>query len=138
MIPSPTPAASPQGAGGPPPQAAPFGASGAMGPSPNAGHEAAGRQALGSVLQQLSRIVTLVGASSELGVAISKAIGSLGKHVQPGQAPPAANANHLQAAQMQNLQQQQMAQMMQQRMAAQGAGAGGGGGGPPAAPQGMM
>ena len=90
-------------------------------------------QKLGSVLQQLYQLGGLLGISSEAGAAVLKAVNSLSKFVQPGQASPAGNANHLQDAQMQNLKQQQMMQQMMQ-MRQGGGGAGGGPAAPPPMP----
>ncbi len=94
-----------------------MGASPLSGPTPNQGYEAAGLQQLGSVLKQLERLVPLLGATSEPGAAVLKALSSLGKFVPPGSVSPASDANNAQQAMMKAT--QNNAQM--QALKAQGA-----------------
>lgn len=114
---------------------APFGASSATGPTPNKGYEAAGVQKIGVLIKQMTDILPMVGATSELGQAVMKAIQSFAKFVQPGAVTPTAERNVLEQGMIKNAQQSAMLQQLRQ-MAAQG----GGGqppqaGGPPAMPR---
>jgi hypothetical protein len=99
-----------------------MGASPLSGPTPNKGYEAAGLQQLGSVLKQLERLVPLLGATSEPGAAVLKALSSLGKFVPAGSVSPASDANNAQQAMMKAT--QNNAQM--QALKAQAAGGAGG------------
>ena len=120
-MPAITPAA---GAPGQPTQA-PFGASPATGPTPNKGFEAAALQRLGLVIKQLTDLLGLAGAGSDVGKDVLKMLNIATKHVPPGSVSPAAEKNNIERMAMQNAQQgQQAAQMRQQ------------GGGQPQAPQG--
>lgn len=126
----------PGGPGGAQPAARPsppFGSSPSVTPNPNQGLEAAAVQRLGVVIKQLTDILPLVGATTEVGEAIMSALRSLGKHVKPGAVTPAAEANQLQRAQLQNAQNGQVLQRLKQ-MAAGGQGPPGAGG-PQQAPQ---
>ena len=116
-MPEQTPAAAPQQS-----QQPPMGASPLSGPTPNKGYEAAGLQQLGSVLKQLERLVPLLGATSEPGAAVLKALSSLGKFVPAGSVSPASDANNAQQAMMKAT--QNNAQM--QALKAQAAGGAGG------------
>jgi len=106
------PEASPQAAGGGSPQQAPMGVSSVTGPTPNKGLEAAVIQRLGGVINQLTEMLPMVGATSELGTVIMKALTSFAKHVQPGQSNPASEKNNLQRMMQQNQQNMQMSQQM--------------------------
>lgn len=114
-----SPAAQPQ----PQPQQAPFGASPATGPTPNKGYEAAGMQRLGMVIKQLTEMLPLIGATSEIGKSVMKAIQDLAKHVPAGANNQAAERNNLERMMMQNTQQGQQMQQMRQQQAQPGAGA---------------
>ena len=121
------PAASPGGS----PSQAPFGTSPATGPTPNRGYEAAGLQRLGLVVKQLEEILPLVGAGSEMGKEVLKALNALVKLVPAGSVSPAAQKNNIQQIAARNAQEnQQMQALKQQKMQAtqggqppQGAGA---------------
>jgi hypothetical protein len=89
-----------------------MGVASATGPTPNKGYEVQAIQRLGSVVNQLTEMLPLVGATSDMGTAIMKAISSLAKHVPTGANNPAAERNNLQRMQMQNAQNMQMAQQM--------------------------
>ncbi len=115
---------------------APFGSSSATGPTPNQGYEAQALQQLGVAVKQLEALVPLVGASSELGQVVLKALPQLAKFSPPGAVTPAGERNVLEGAMMQNQRQAPLLAMLRQRMAgAEGGGAqppgGGGGGGMP-------
>ena len=105
------------GAAAPPPtkQEAPLGVSSATGPTPNKGYEAAGRQKLSVVIRQLEQLVPLIGATSDIGKSVLKALNDLSKHIQPGEVTPAAERNSLESMAMQN---QQNMGLMQQLKAA--------------------
>ena len=81
-------------------------------------------QKLGSAVKQLTDLLPMVGATSEMGTAIMKAIQSLAKFVPPGTVTPAAEANNIQNMGMKNAQNMQMLQQMKP-------GAGGGQAPPP-------
>ena len=121
-MPAITPAA---GAPGQPNQA-PFGASPATGPTPNKGFEAAALQRLGLVIKQLTDLLGLAGAGSDVGKDVLKMLNIATKHVPPGSVSPAAEKNNIERMAMQNAQQGQMAGQMRQQPP---------GGAPP--PQGM-
>lgn len=108
------------------PKEAPFGSSSATGPTPNQGYEAQALQQLGVAVKQLEKLVPLVGANSELGQTILKALPQLAKFSPPGAVTPAGERNVLEGAMMQNQRQAPLLEMLRQRMA----GAGGGGGAP--------
>ena len=110
-----TPTAAPQQ-----PQA-PFGASPATGPTPNKGFEAAAAQRLGLVIKQLEELISMSGATSEVGQAALKMLNIGVKLVPAGSVTPAAQKNQIESMAMKNAQQnQQMQALKQQRM--QGAG----------------
>jgi len=106
------------------PQQPPFGSSPATGPTPNHGFEAAGLQRLGVVIKQLEEVLPQLGAASEAGQAVVKALGLLTKHVPPGSVSPAAQKNSLEQAMRKAQQQnQQMAALKaQQAQGEQGGG----------------
>jgi hypothetical protein len=84
-------------------------------------------QRLGLVIQQLQEILPQVGASSDAGQAVLKALTSLSKFVPPGSVTPAAQKQQLERmAQAQQQGNQQMQALQQQRMGAQGNAPGGG------------
>ena len=86
----------------------PMGSSPATGPVPNRGYEVAAQQKIGAAVKMLEDCVPLVGAASELGQSILKALSTLTKHVPTGTVSPAAHRNTLQQAllkQQQNNQQ---------------------------------
>jgi hypothetical protein len=111
-MPEPAPAANPNPAQQPPP----FGQSATAQPTPNRGYEAAGLQRLGLVMKQLQEILPQVGASSDAGQAVLKALTSLSKFVPPGSVTPAAEKQQLERmAQSQQQGNQQMQMLAQQR-----------------------
>ena len=97
---------------------APFGASPVTGPTPNKGFEAAAMQRLGLVIKQLTDLLGLAGAGSEIGKDILKMLNIATKHVPPGSVSPAAEKNNIERMAMQNAQQGQMAGQMRQQPAA--------------------
>lgn len=116
------------------PNSPPFGSSPSVTPNRNQGLEAAAVQRLGVVIRMLTEILPMVGAPSEEGQSILTAIKSLSRHVRPGAVTPAAEANQLQRAQLQNIQNASLLQKLrQQQMAPQGA-PGGVPGAPPRPP----
>lgn len=82
-----TPAPAPVGAGTAPGQP-PFGSSPVSQPTPNKGHEAAGLSRLAVIVQLMTETVPLLGASSEPGQALLKALNALAKHAAPGSVSP--------------------------------------------------
>lgn len=125
-MPDTPPAAAPQQ-----PQQAPFGQSPATGPSPNKGFEAAAAQRLGIVIKQLEELVSMAGATTEVGQAALKMLNIGVKLVPAGSVTPAAQKNNLEQMAMKNAQgNAQMQALKAQRM-------GGQGGAPGGAPQGQ-
>ncbi len=107
------------------PQQPPFGQTPATGSTPNKGFEAAGLQKLGVVVKQLEGLVAELGATSEPGQAVLKALTSLVKFVPAGSVTPAAQKNSIEAQQRNMAQNNQQMAELKQRM--QGGGAPGGG-----------
>lgn len=105
----------------------PMGASPVSAPSPNRGYEAAAAQRLGLVIKQLTDLLPLAGATSEIGKDILKALSTLGKHVPSGSVSPAAEKSNIERMSMQNTQQNAQMQALKQQ------GAGAAQGAPPAA-----
>ena len=103
------------------PQQPPFGQSPVTGPTPNKGFEAAALKRVGLVVKQLTDILSLAGATSDVGKDILKAINMLVKHVPSGAVTPADERAGLERQMMQNTQNSQMQQQMKQG-AAQGGG----------------
>ena len=119
-MPIPAPAAP----GGSPPQP-PFGATQATGSTPNKGYEAAGLQKLGVVVKQLEAMLPELGASSEAGQAVLKALTSLTKFVPAGSVTPAAQKNSIEAQQRNMAQNNQQMMALKQRAQGQGGAPGG-------------
>jgi hypothetical protein len=119
-MPAPPAAAQPQSAQ---PQ---FGASPVTGPTPNQGYEAAVAQRLGVVLNQLTDMLKLAGAGTDLGKSILKMLNEGSKHVPSGSVTPAAERGALERASMQNTQNNAQMQALKQQAAqkAQGGGQG--------------
>jgi hypothetical protein len=86
-------------------------------------------QKLGVVVKQLESILPELGASSEAGQAVLKALNSLVKFVPAGSVTPAAQKNSIEAQQRQAAMQNQQMMALKQKM--QGAGGGGAPGGQP-------
>ena len=124
-MPIPAPAAP----GGQPAQP-PFGQTPATGSTPNKGFEAAGLQKLGVVVKQLEGLVAELGATSEPGQAVLKALNALVKFVPAGSVTPAAQKNSIEAQMRQHAQGNQQMMALKQRMM-QGQGGGQGGAQPP-------
>jgi len=103
-----------------------MGVSSATGPTPNAGFEAAARQRLGVIIRQLEQMVPQIGATSEIGKDVLKALNMFSKHIQPGEVTPAAERNTLEQTMMQNQQNQAQMQQMRQQPPAGGQPPGGG------------
>jgi hypothetical protein len=119
--PAPAPGAAPPGGQ---PQQPPFGQTPATGATPNKGYEAAGLQELGVIVKQMEKILPQLGASSEPGQAILKALNSLVKFVPAGSVTPAAQKNSIEAQQRNMAQNNQQMMALKQRMM-QGQGGGG-------------
>ena len=109
-------AAPPAAAGGPGKQA-PFGNSGATQPTPNAGMEAAALQRVGVVIKQVQDIMQMVGADSEPGKDLLKALNILVKMVPSGNVSNASERNMLEQSLMRNTQNGQQQQMLKQSQA---------------------
>jgi hypothetical protein len=89
-----------------------MGVSSVTGPTPNKGYEAAAIQRLGSMVNQLTEMLPMVGATSELGTLIMDTIKKFAKHVPPGASSPASERNNIQRMGMQNAQNMQLMQQM--------------------------
>lgn len=104
-------------AGGPAGKQAPFGNSGATQPTPNAGMEAAALQRVGVVIKQVQDIMQMVGAGSEPGKDLLKALNILVKMVPSGNVSNASERNMLEQSLMRNTQNGQQQQMLKQSQA---------------------
>jgi hypothetical protein len=85
-------------------------------------------QELGVIVKQMEKILPQLGATSEAGQAVLKALNALVKFVPQGSVTPAAQKNSIESQQRnmaQNNQQMQAIQALRQKMA-QGAGGAGG------------
>ena len=94
------------------PQQPPFGSSSATAPTPNKGYEAAAAQRLGLVIKQLEELISMSGATSEVGQAALKMLNIGVKLVPAGAVTPAAQKNSLDQMQMKNQQQNQQMQAL--------------------------
>ena len=92
-----------------------------MGPTQNKGYEAAGLQRLGSVIKNMTDLLPLVGATSDVGKELMSCMTKLGKFVPSGSVSPAADRNNIEQAAMRNTQNNAQMQAVQQ-MRQQGAG----------------
>jgi len=99
----------------PQPGQPPVGSSPATAPVPNKGLEAAGMAKLGLIVRQLEQIVPLLGAGTEAGKDVLKALTSLSKHVPPGAVSPGVENSALQGLMLK--QRQQTPQIAQMRAA---------------------
>jgi hypothetical protein len=118
----------PAGSGLPRPQqtqSPPMGVSPATGPTPNKGYEAAALQRVGLVIKQLTEILPMAGATSDIGKTILDVLGKLAKHVPSGSNTQASERNAIDQMAMKN------AQAAQTNKALQGGGQPGGGQGQP-------
>lgn len=113
----------------------PFGGSSASQATPNAGYEAAALQRVGVLVKQVQDLMNMVGATSETGQGLLKALNILVKMVPAGTTSPASEKNMLEQAQMRNTQNMAMQQQLKQAaMKPPGGMPGGPPGGAPAAP----
>lgn len=110
-------AAAPQGQ----PQQAPFGTSPLTGPTPNKGYEANAVQRVSLLVKQMAEILPQIGATSDLGQALMKAMTGLAKHVPPGTSSNTAEKNAIEKMAIQNQQNGQMQAQLKQAMGQQGA-----------------
>lgn len=108
-------------------QTPPMGVSPATGPTPNKGYEAAALQRVGLVIKQLTEILPLAGATSDLGKTILKSLDSLAKHVPSGANTQASERNAIDQMAMKNAQSQQTNQALMKPPQGQGAPPAGGG-----------
>jgi hypothetical protein len=119
-MPEPTPA----GSGLPRPQQSqspPMGVSPATGPTPNKGYEAAALQRVGLVIKQLTEILPMAGATSDIGKTILDVLGKLAKHVPAGSNTQASERNAIDQMAMKNAQAAQTNKsLMQPQGGAQG------------------
>ena len=113
-------------------QQAPSGVSPATGPTPNKGYEAAAAQRLGLVIKQLEELISMSGATSEVGQAALKMLNIGVKLVPPGSVSPASAKNNIEQMAMRNAQQNQQ---MQALKAQPGGGQPGGAQQPPQMPK---
>ncbi len=98
-------------------QPAPFGQSPVTGPTPNKGFEAAALKRVGLVVKQLTELLQLAGASTDVGKDILKAINMLVKHVPSGSVSPADEKGEMERRQMANTQNNQQMQALRQSQA---------------------
>ena len=103
--------------GAPQPQQQPAGVSQATGPTPNKGYEAAAAQRLGLVIKQLEELVSLAGATSEVGQAALKMLNIGVKLVPAGSVTPASAKNGIENMAMKNAQQNQQMQALKAQQA---------------------
>lgn len=90
----------------------PMGTSPATPPTPNAGMEVQGAQAVGLIVDVATEILPKVGAASEIGQLLLDFIKKASKLVQPGAVSPAAKENQLSSMQRQNVQNSQNMALM--------------------------
>jgi len=124
----------PAGSGLPRPQqtqSPPMGVSPATGPTPNKGYEAAAMQRLGLVIKQLTDILPLAGATSDIGKTVLDVLGKLAKHVPAGSNTQASERNAIDQMAMKNAQAAQTNKTLQQPQGQQGGQPPGGGQGMP-------
>jgi hypothetical protein len=93
-----------------------MGSTSVTGPSPNKGYEAQAVQQLGLIVKRMTDILPLVGATSEIGQALMKAMQSLSKHVPSGSVSNVAERNALEKQMLQNQQNGQMQQQLRAQM----------------------
>lgn len=94
---------------------APFGTSPVTQPVPNRGYEAAAASRLGPIINNLSMVLNVVGAGSDVGKDILKALTILTKHSPPGSSNPATDKANIDRMAMQNTQNQNNLQAMRQQ-----------------------
>lgn len=71
-------------------------------------------QRVGVLVKQMTEILPMVGATSELGQVLMKSMTSLAKHVPPGSTSNAAEKNSIEKMAIQNQQNGQIQQQMKQ------------------------
>jgi hypothetical protein len=108
-----------------------MGVSPATGPTPNKGYEAAAMQRLGLVIKQLTDILPLAGATSDIGKTVLDVLGKLAKHVPAGSNTQASERNAIDQMAMKNAQAAQTNKTLQQPQGQQGGQPPGGGQGMP-------
>lgn len=81
-----------------------MGVSSATGPTPNAGYEAAAFQRIAMHVNALSELIPLIGATSEAGQALLKALTSLSKVVPVGASSPTSDRNAIENLALRNQQ----------------------------------
>ncbi len=109
--------ASPAPGGAPAGKQAPFGNSGATQPTPNNGMEAAALQRVGIIIKQVQDAMGLVGAGSETGKELLKALNILVKLSPAGNVSNASERNMLEQSLMRNTQNGQQQAMLKQSQA---------------------
>lgn len=114
-----------------------MGGSPATAPTPNRGYDMAALQRIGVLIKGLEETMVLVGAASEIGKDVLKAIQVLTKHIPTGTSTPASQKNTLESMLLKNGQNAQQAAMIRGQQGAPGAGAPGGGAPGAPAPGGM-
>lgn len=112
---SPKPPAAAGGAAAAAPKSPPFGSSGATQPVPNAGFEAAALQRVGVIIKQIQDVMQIVGAGSEPGKDLLKALNILVKLAPAGNVSNASERNMLEQSLMRNTQNGQQQQMLKQQ-----------------------
>ena len=91
------------------------------GPTPNKGYEANAIQRVSLLVKQMAEILPQIGATSDLGQALMKAMQGLSKHFTPGTSSNAAEKNAIEKMAITNQQNGQMQQQLKQAMGPQGA-----------------
>lgn len=100
------------------PQQAPMGVSSVTGPTPNRGVEAAGTQRVAMALKSLTDALPMVGATSELGIAIMDFIKKSAKWIPAGTVSPAAERNNIEQMALRNQENSATLQQMKPQMGA--------------------
>ena len=100
MIPQPGQPPAAPGAAGPATGQPPFGSSPATGPTVNKGHQAGGLQVVGIIVKLMEEAIPRVGASTEVGQDLLKALQAIAKHVPPGTVSPAGEKNQMEQMMM--------------------------------------
>lgn len=95
----------------------PFGSSPATGPTQNLGSTAGGLARIALILRIMEETLPLVGASTEPGQDLLKAMQMLAKHIQPGSVSPASERNSLQNVMLKMQQNAPMMAALKARMA---------------------
>jgi hypothetical protein len=88
--------------------------------TPNRGFEAAALQKVGLLAHEMSRLLTDVGPTSEVGRVLAKILPQLLKLVPPGSVSPAGEKNQLQQMMLGSQQRNQQMAALKQQLAQQG------------------